>query len=170
MSYIQLSNGEKHVLGEVFVPDVESIAFALAHINRFTGHAGAYSVAQHSVLVAQQLPPELKLAGLLHDATEAYLTDLSSPLKAMLPEYKKIETKYHSIIDKHFDVDTSHFSIKEVDRRILVTEAKSFGFDLVVDAHANVEAYDFVIERVPAYKAYEAFIDMFIDLTRIKNS
>jgi hypothetical protein len=170
MSYIQLSNGEKHVLGEVFVPDIESIAFALSHINRFTGHAGAYSVAQHSVLVAQQLPPELKLAGLLHDASEAYLTDVSSPLKAMLPEYKKIETKYHSIIDKHFNVDTCNPLIKEVDKRVLVTEAKSFGFGRVLDAHPNVAAYDFVIERLPAYKAYEAFIDMFIDLTRIKNS
>jgi 5'-deoxynucleotidase YfbR-like HD superfamily hydrolase len=170
MSHIQLSNGEKHIIGETFIPDIESIAFALSHINRFTGHAGAYNVAQHSVLVAQQLPPELKLAGLLHDASEAYLTDISSPLKAMLPEYKKIETKYHSIIDKHFDVDTFHPSIKEVDKRILVTEAKSFGFDVVMEAHPNTTAYDFVIERVSAFEAYSAFLEMFIELTRIKHS
>ena len=166
MNYIQLSNGEKHTLCEPFEPNLETIAFSLSNINRFCGHAGAYSVAQHSVLVCQQLPQELKLSGLLHDAPEAYLNDIASPLKRMLPEYRKIETSYHSIIDKHFDVDTCHPMIKEVDKRILVTEAKSFGFDHVLADNANISAYDFNIVKVPAYQAYEAFLNMFIHLTR----
>lgn len=61
------------------------IARALAQINRFTGHTYApVSVAQHSVLVMDLLPPELHLPGLLHDAHEAFLGDVSSPLKAHL--------------------------------------------------------------------------------------
>ncbi|HQP24038.1 MAG TPA: hypothetical protein PLP16_02645, partial [Smithellaceae bacterium] len=61
---------------------VEDIVHSLSLINRFNGAAKfPYSVAQHSLYVAGLLPPELKLQGLLHDAPEAYVGDMVSPLK-----------------------------------------------------------------------------------------
>lgn len=69
--------------------EVRDIAHALANLCRFTGHVDAfYSVAQHSVLMARDVQkrftnrPELPLWALLHDAAEAYISDLSRPVKA----------------------------------------------------------------------------------------
>lgn len=67
--------------------DLDDIAHALAHINRFTGHAKrAYSVAEHSLNVARLLPEPIKIYGLLHDCHEAYVGDISTPLKKSLEE------------------------------------------------------------------------------------
>lgn len=69
---------------------IEEIAFALAQINRFNGHTSRpYSVAEHSVYVARLAEldgasPSLQLAALLHDAHEAYIGDITSPVKAAL--------------------------------------------------------------------------------------
>jgi uncharacterized protein len=68
------------------------IAHALANINRFNGHTlRPYSVAEHSLLVVEIMERDLGvrqpgplLAGLLHDAHEAYTGDLSTPMKDML--------------------------------------------------------------------------------------
>ncbi|MBF0305168.1 MAG: hypothetical protein HQL41_05920 [Alphaproteobacteria bacterium] len=65
--------------------DIEEIAASLAKLCRFNGHSRYfYSVAQHSVLVSDMLPPELRAYGLFHDAHKAYLGDLTTPIKDVL--------------------------------------------------------------------------------------
>ena len=65
--------------------DIRDIASALAKLCRFTGAtASFYSVAQHSVVVARFLPDRLKPYGLLHDAHEAYLGDIATPVKHLI--------------------------------------------------------------------------------------
>lgn len=62
--------------------ELGDIAHALARITRFTGHGDLlFSDAQHSVIVYDLAPPELKRWALLHDAEEAYVNDMSSPMK-----------------------------------------------------------------------------------------
>ena len=64
--------------------DVGDIAHSLACTNRFMGHTREpYSVAQHCCLVSDHCGPRTvdRLAGLLHDASEAYLGDVASPTK-----------------------------------------------------------------------------------------
>lgn len=65
--------------------DWRVIAAHLAKLCRFGGAASShYSVAQHSIVVAEQLPPHLRLYGLLHDAHEAVIGDITSPVAAAL--------------------------------------------------------------------------------------
>lgn len=70
--------------------DVREVAHALSRLCRFTGHTEVtYSVAQHSLLVASlvaQTDPDLAIVGLLHDAHEAYLGDISRPVKELYRE------------------------------------------------------------------------------------
>lgn len=105
---------------------IEDIAHALSNLCRFTGHTREfYSVAQHSVHVSHLAPKEHALAGLLHDAAEAYLGDVASPLKALLPAYKEIEVKVEQMLLSSFGLDI-HLppSVKQADMLMLVTERR----------------------------------------------
>lgn len=93
--YIETVKGNKFYFDNP-VFDIEEIAHALSMQCRYTGHTSRfYSVAEHSILVANILQLEGKDAfeGLMHDATEAYLSDIAAPWKAMLPDYKVMESK-----------------------------------------------------------------------------
>ncbi|MBN9525416.1 MAG: HD family hydrolase [Alphaproteobacteria bacterium] len=82
---------------------------ALAKINRFTGHTREpYSVAQHSVLVAELVTqfsdhPDAPRYALLHDAHEAYLGDVATPVKWALREFGSIAVDARGMIEDRID-------------------------------------------------------------------
>jgi 5'-deoxynucleotidase YfbR-like HD superfamily hydrolase len=108
---------------DVRLPD---IAHALSILNRFTGHSLApYSVAQHSVFVSRLLPDEHALWGLLHDASEAYLGDVATPLKHALTEYRAMEERVQRAIAQHFRlVWPMPPEVKQADLIALATEKR----------------------------------------------
>lgn len=107
---------------------IQDIAHALSNICRFTGHTkDFYSVAQHSVLVSFLCKPENAKYGLLHDAAEAYIGDISSPLKACLPDYKLIERNLLRNILLHYRLqpfDDLPEDVKYADLQMLATEKR----------------------------------------------
>lgn len=95
--FFDFNNPEKYTFS------IEAIAHALSNICRYGGHCNRfYSVAEHSVLVSQLVPPELGLCGLLHDASEAFVGDMPSPLKAMCKSYRTIENRVHEAISQQY--------------------------------------------------------------------
>ncbi len=81
------------------------ISYSLSNTARFTGHT-PYSVAEHSLMVADLVPPELELFGLLHDAAEAYTGDISRPLKILLGEtFREIEERIEAAIAIRFGLE-----------------------------------------------------------------
>lgn len=104
--------------------DIQDIAHALAYQPRFAGHTRQfYSVGEHSINVARLVPRPLKLQALLHDATEAYLCDIPTPFKALLPQYKELEQNLWVAIAARFDVpNIMHKDVKAADGIMLMTE------------------------------------------------
>ena len=64
---------------------IELIARTLSRINRYNGHGKhPISVLDHSLIVSRLCPPEFALAGLMHDAHEALIGDITQPVKNFL--------------------------------------------------------------------------------------
>jgi 5'-deoxynucleotidase YfbR-like HD superfamily hydrolase len=115
---------------------ITDIAHALSHQCRFSGHTKvAYSVAEHSVRVADLLQArganaELVLAGLMHDASEAYLVDLPTPLKddPRFSFYRTAEMRLMDVIASHFGFARAwknhQKEIRDADLTLLATEAR----------------------------------------------
>lgn len=79
------------------------IAYATARICRYTGHTSRHtSVAEHSVHVSLICPPEVAYEALLHDAAEAYVGDVSGPLKRLLPDFVVVEQRMRAAIAERF--------------------------------------------------------------------
>ena len=89
----------------------EDIAHALSLLCRANGHFSCfYSVGQHCLACeaeasAAGLPRATRLACLLHDASEAYISDITRPVKLGLPEYRVIEKRLQDTIYRRFGID-----------------------------------------------------------------
>lgn len=148
---------------------VGDIAHALSLINRFNGHTKfPYTVAQHSVLVSYLVPGDQALAGLMHDGHEAFVCDIPTPLKMLIPQYKGIEkhcmrelrTRFHLPLE-----DTPE--VKWADATMLYTEQRDMmpPPDEPWDYGADVIALEHRILPWGRFKAKERFLKRFRDLT-----
>lgn len=110
---------------------LEDIAHGLAQTCRFAGQCPVfYSVAQHSVVVSQLVEPEWAMHGLLHDASEAFMGDLHTGLKRLLPDYKKLENGVLTAIFKHFGLSGRVLKpdpVEVADKQALVLEIQNLG-------------------------------------------
>lgn len=108
---------------------LDDIVWALSHIPRYLGHTDApYSVGQHCVLISQAIyadtgDVELALAGLLHDASEAFLGDIIRPFKHLMVDYRELESTMEAAICDVFNLDVGLMpKVKPWDVRICVDE------------------------------------------------
>lgn len=140
MSWMQTRTGKAFDLVEPRAKDVSvfDIASALAGLCRFTGHVDHYSVAEHCCHVSDFLwehtPAEeshaVALAGLLHDAHEAYTGDCSWPMQCAIGDAARAAIKgVQGRVDEsilvalgvpHLDLHDPR--VKQADVRILLTE------------------------------------------------
>lgn len=144
---------------------IEDIAHALSHVCRFGGHCKVfYSVAQHSVLVSNLVPKEHALAALLHDASEAYVSDIVRPVKRQLPDYKTFENKVQDLIATHFKVDLDHHEVHKGDNLALYAEAMTL-IGNVTDWDLDEFANDTIVVPLNSEAAKQLFIDRYEELT-----
>ena len=106
--------------------EIEDIAHALSLICRYAGHCSHfYSVAQHSVILAHFVPNHLQLMGLLHDASEAYISDIPKPAKNFLPDYEVAEKNIEKAISEKFKLPfPMPAEVKHMDTVMLKTEVR----------------------------------------------
>lgn len=161
---------------------IEDIAHHLSIENRFNGSTRfPYSVGYHSICVANFTSEEFKLEALLHDATEAYCKDLTSPLKNLLREddivgsnnYYKIE---HLISEKIFlkfnlNISTECWNaIKNIDLRMATTEVEQLLKYFPQENwchHKDFSSYDIQIQKLSAENVEELFLKEYEKLRRI---
>lgn len=148
--------------------NIHDIAFSLSNQCRFNGHVQYYSVAEHCIMVSSMLPPDKQLAGLMHDAAEAYLSDIPSPVKAYLPDYAGLEKTVQDAINKKYGIDSFDPDVKKADLEATWTEARylldSNGQDWVpmfFTAKKKNKPY-----CMPPSDAYKAFMTVFTHLTK----
>lgn len=193
MTWIQSWTGQAVDLLE---PDprtlrIEDIAHALSLITRYTGHTDTlYSVAQHSVLVSDQVGPPWELEGLMHDAPEAYLNDVSAPAKMAMRELmhsaitaivghhawpgydQPVRTPYGELEERMWRAVAQRFGLADeipppvltADKRMLLTEKRMLGKE-PKPWGVKGEPYPIKIEPWSAKHAERTFLHRFKELT-----
>ncbi len=120
---------------------VEDLAHMLANTNRYAGACTKpYSVAQHCVHVAEYLKAHVGLAplgiaeragvedvivkwGLLHDASEAYVSDICGPIKPFIVGYKEVEQQLLVAVAQRFGLPwPMHAFVKYADKAVFAAE------------------------------------------------
>lgn len=149
--------------------DIRDIAHALSQLCRFTGHSRQlYTVAQHCLMVSEIVPSEFALEGLLHDATEAYVGDVSTPLKGVIgAAYTDIEKRVHAAIAARFKlVHPLPPEVKDADLVAFATEARDFMMPGGSWGIKTPDPLPNVTEAMSPTVVRAAFLDRFKELER----
>jgi hypothetical protein len=159
---------------DVFIGE---IAHALSNKCRYSGHCDQfYSVAQHCVIMSQAVEMSygnsyLALWALLHDAAEAYLSDIPRPLKphyrievaGRLWSFDEIELRLMTAIAAQFGITMPEPpEITQADLRMLATEKRD-----LMEASERWTMLDNVVPYAPRIvpctpaEANDAFIALY---------
>lgn len=154
--------------------DIRDVAHHLALINRFCGATDMpISVAQHSVYVAKVVAhlkgdPVAQLWGLLHDSHEAYIGDISRPVKYLLgidcmsSLAAKLDIAITTRFGLHPKLTAEHFDlVKVADDMALAAEWRD---QMKGDSPIASPAAPFPVKPVPWHKAEEQFLSTFANL------
>ena len=164
---------------------IEDIAWALSRMPRFSGHSipyVPYSVAQHCIQVAEDLKeygPDVQLYGLLHDAAEAYINDLPSPVKH-IPEIhaviKKLEDSLMTVIYNALKItpptEEQEALVKIADKTQQAVEAYNFmysrGKDWNLPKVSFTKLQEFK-EPMTSIDSYHYFLSYFEELSMLRD-
>lgn len=146
---------------------IEDIAHGLSMLCRYSGQCRIfYSVAEHCLLVSDMVP-EHAFEALMHDAAEAFVGDITRPLKQMLPQFKHIEHQVEVAIFARFGVPRPMpAAVKQADLAVLAAEQEQLmpsGTNRWAVAAGIVPAPIHVRGLAPR-EAEQAFLDRFAEL------
>lgn len=171
----------------------DDIATGLARQFRFNGLMPLamwqhYSVAEHSVHVMRAIPyiantnyirnklftsmeiKHMQMLALIHDASEAYLSDMTSPTKKELPDYKMLENRVQNFMYEMFCFDAHKDAyymaiLKEADYQVLLWEMKSCGKQAIDEPSVLHSMWgDLAFDKTMA-ESKQLFTDAFNQLT-----
>lgn len=182
MSFMKTYTGKTFFVTEPERTDfnISDVAHALSNLCRFGGHTKHfYSVAQHAIMVSDIVgsltdnDPSLMLWGLMHDATEAYMIDLPTPIKNVMPQYRKREDKLMDLLivafklPPHGEAKQLPEVVKKADRVALVTEARQLMRRGVSDwsvEYKTLKPYKVLISNMTPSEAKTAFLTRYSEL------
>lgn len=148
--------------------NIEDIAHGLSNQCRYGGHSRVfYSIAQHSEIASRNAPPGFELEALLHDGHEAFVLDVMTPLKILIPQYRTIEDAAERAMRRNYGLP-EHITpeVKRIDLVMLATEKR----DIMAEDDSNwsildgVEPLEEKISPIFPSMAKLRFVARFIEL------
>ena len=131
-------------------------------------------MAEHCVVMSQVVSEKAKIYALMHDSAEAYLGDLPSPLKQLLPGFRELETKIRSVIDIRYNIkpptDEIRAEIKNADLAMLYVEkqqalaVKDVEWECFRNYKLPKEFKDIYLKWWEPITAKKEFLDRFLTL------
>ena len=153
--------------------NIEDIAHSLSMQCRANGHYKTFfSVAAHCVVcakeaVARGYSKRLVLACLLHDATEAYISDVPRPVKQKLKDYNSVEDNLSRVIYEYFlgsDLtEEEKMLVKHIDDTVLYHEFLSLMGEKLIYIDELKSNPEFVYTDIE--KTKKEYVKIFNELT-----
>lgn len=122
-----ITYGGERITLQAGAPSINTIGVSLGRIVRFCGHTKEYyTVLCHSLAVAEIMPPEIAVYGLMHDAQESLVSDVPTPFKTQVARNREAVLLRNIYITHGLPwpiVDEIQDQIDDADHKALVAEA-----------------------------------------------